>query len=114
MACGRPRPQSPGASPGDRSRMGIRPRRGGAPRLRARAPARHLYLYDELRVPIAECPIARRCLLERGEGVAGEELTDEAAGGGRGHHVSMLPMIVHLIDGTYELFRHFYGIRRFA
>ncbi len=23
-------------------------------------------------------------------------------------------MIVHLIDGTYELFRHFYGIRRFA
>src|SRR6476469_11098222 len=21
-------------------------------------------------------------------------------------------MIVHLIDGTYELFRHFYGIRR--
>jgi len=24
-----------------------------------------------------------------------------------------LRMIVHLIDGTYELFRHFYGIRRF-
>lgn len=23
------------------------------------------------------------------------------------------PMIIHLIDGTYELFRHFYGIRRF-
>lgn len=23
-------------------------------------------------------------------------------------------MIVHLLDGTYELFRHFYGIRRFA
>ena len=23
-------------------------------------------------------------------------------------------MIVHLIDGTYELFRHFYGLRRFA
>ncbi len=22
-------------------------------------------------------------------------------------------MIVHLIDGTYELFRHFFGIRRF-
>jgi flagellar biosynthesis protein FliQ len=22
-------------------------------------------------------------------------------------------MIVHLVDGTYELFRHFYGIRRF-
>src|SRR5262247_3016644 len=22
-------------------------------------------------------------------------------------------MIIHLIDGTYELFRHFYGIRRF-
>jgi 5'-3' exonuclease len=24
------------------------------------------------------------------------------------------PMIVHLVDGTYELFRHFYGRRRFA
>src|SRR5262245_10272469 len=23
-------------------------------------------------------------------------------------------MIIHLIDGTYELFRHFYGIRRFS
>ena len=23
------------------------------------------------------------------------------------------PMIVHLVDGTYELFRHFYGARRF-
>ena len=22
-------------------------------------------------------------------------------------------VIVHLIDGTYELFRHFYGMRRF-
>jgi 5'-3' exonuclease len=24
------------------------------------------------------------------------------------------PMIVHLVDGTYELFRHFYGLRRFT
>ena len=23
-------------------------------------------------------------------------------------------MVVHLVDGTYELFRHFYGLRRFA
>ena len=23
-------------------------------------------------------------------------------------------MVVHLIDGTYELFRHFYGLRRFT
>src|SRR5918999_3743868 len=23
-------------------------------------------------------------------------------------------MVVHLVDGTYELFRHFYGIRRFS
>ena len=23
-------------------------------------------------------------------------------------------MIVHLIDGTYEFFRHFYGLRRFT
>jgi hypothetical protein len=22
-------------------------------------------------------------------------------------------MIAHLVDGTYELFRHFYGLRRF-
>jgi len=26
----------------------------------------------------------------------------------------MMPMIVHLVDGTYELFRHFYGLRRFT
>src|SRR5690606_35152105 len=24
------------------------------------------------------------------------------------------PMIVHLLDGTYELFRHFHGLRRFT
>src|SRR5687767_11023103 len=23
-------------------------------------------------------------------------------------------MVVHLVDGTYELFRHFYGLRRFS
>src|ERR1051326_7252819 len=23
-------------------------------------------------------------------------------------------MVVHLLDGTYELFRHFYGLRRFV
>ena len=23
-------------------------------------------------------------------------------------------MIVHLVDGTYELFRHFFGLRRFT
>ena len=22
--------------------------------------------------------------------------------------------VVHLVDGTYELFRHFYGLRRFT
>src|SRR4051812_35845105 len=27
--------------------------------------------------------------------------------------VSSTTMIVHLIDGTYELFRHFYGLRSF-
>ncbi|HET9479600.1 MAG TPA: 5'-3' exonuclease H3TH domain-containing protein, partial [Pyrinomonadaceae bacterium] len=27
--------------------------------------------------------------------------------------LSCLRMIIHLLDGTYELFRHFYGIRRF-
>lgn len=29
----------------------------------------------------------------------------------RAHHGSLV--IIHLIDGTYELFRHFYGLRRF-
>jgi len=29
-------------------------------------------------------------------------------------HTSLLEMIAHLIDGTYELFRHFYGLRRFT
>ena len=24
-----------------------------------------------------------------------------------------IPVIIHLVDGTYELFRHFYGLRRF-
>src|SRR5512134_3554287 len=28
-------------------------------------------------------------------------------------HASAHPVIIHLIDGTYELFRHFYGLRRF-
>ena len=28
--------------------------------------------------------------------------------------ISSAPMVVHLIDGTYELFRHFYGLRRFT
>ena len=23
-------------------------------------------------------------------------------------------MLIHLLDGTYELFRHFYGLRRFT
>lgn len=29
-------------------------------------------------------------------------------------HVSKRFYVVHLIDGTYELFRHFYGLRRFT
>jgi 5'-3' exonuclease len=27
---------------------------------------------------------------------------------------SLLAVVVHLLDGTYELFRHFYGLRRFT
>ena len=37
--------------------------------------------------------------------------------GGRGGRLTsgtLAPMIIHLIDGTYELFRHFYGLRRFS
>src|SRR5438874_4019959 len=39
--------------------------------------------------------------------------------GGRTHRTDQarpddpLPVVVHLVDGTYELFRHFYGLRRF-
>jgi 5'-3' exonuclease len=36
---------------------------------------------------------------------------------GRGHESAWrryVNVIVHLIDGTYELFRHFYGLRRFT
>src|SRR3954468_24909025 len=29
------------------------------------------------------------------------------------HFQSHTHMLIHLIDGTYELFRHFYGLRRF-
>ena len=30
------------------------------------------------------------------------------------NHVSERFYVVHLIDGTYEVFRHFYGLRRFT
>jgi 5'-3' exonuclease len=39
---------------------------------------------------------------------AGQELREENS------CVSVTQMIVHLVDGTYELFRHFYGLRRFT
>ena len=32
----------------------------------------------------------------------------------RTSHVSESFYVVHLVDGTYELFRHFYGLRRFT
>jgi 5'-3' exonuclease len=32
----------------------------------------------------------------------------------RKHPYRVTQLIVHLIDGTYELFRHFYGVRRFT
>ena len=36
-------------------------------------------------------------------------------GAGRGDRSPVRPrVIVHLLDGTYELFRHFYGLRRFT
>ena len=28
--------------------------------------------------------------------------------------MSLQPQVVHVVDGTYELFRHFYGLRRFT
>ena len=32
---------------------------------------------------------------------------------GTARNLTLTQMIVHLVDGTYELFRHFYGLRRF-
>jgi 5'-3' exonuclease len=36
------------------------------------------------------------------------------AAGENGARLEWCAMIVHLLDGTYELFRHFYGLRRFS
>src|SRR6185436_16493598 len=30
------------------------------------------------------------------------------------YEMSSAPLVIHLVDGTYELFRHFYGLRRFT
>ena len=46
---------------------------------------------------------SRRRLRNRGDGGASERAAGTSA-----------TMIVHLIDGTYELFRHYYGLRRIA
>ena len=47
----------------------------------------------------------------------GDRVHRSANGSREVHPVATAPgtdsMIVHLIDGTYELFRHFYGLRRF-
>ena len=32
----------------------------------------------------------------------------------RSRRLILTRVIIHLIDGTYELFRHFYGLRRFT
>ena len=34
--------------------------------------------------------------------------------GGRRLYAAAEPWVVHLVDGTYELFRHFYGLQRFT
>jgi 5'-3' exonuclease len=41
------------------------------------------------------------------------ESPNPAAEPARGQSGAGNPLIVHLVDGTYELFRHFYGLRRF-
>ena len=50
---------------------------------------------------------ARRCR-QQSSGVRSSSLRNLAAA------LVTKVMIVHLIDGTYELFRHFYGLRRFT
>ena len=42
-----------------------------------------------------------------------EQLVDFQVFGVRRHETVYSRMIVHVLDGTYELFRHFYGLRRF-
>jgi 5'-3' exonuclease len=48
----------------------------------------------------------------------GRPVVSDACRGSRfpsgGRHATIVSVIVHLIDGTYELFRHFYGLRRFT
>src|SRR5881296_4674516 len=43
----------------------------------------------------------------------GEEALAAIGSGSPGALLGRSTMIVHLVDGTYELFRHFYGLRRF-
>src|SRR5207249_1419174 len=43
----------------------------------------------------------------------GEESLAAIGSGSPGGLLGRSIMIVHLVDGTYELFRHFYGLRRF-
>jgi hypothetical protein len=42
------------------------------------------------------------------QGYGGQELRQEKS------WVSVTQMIVHLVDGTYELFSHFYRVKGFA
>ena len=53
--------------------------------------------------------MAHRCRLTMAAGQAAGAC--EPGVGRRGD--GMWRMIVHVVDGTYELFRHFYGLRRF-
>lgn len=57
-------------------------------------------------------PGRERCGSEANEGTLVAGLTGGASD--RTAEDRHDPMIVHLVDGTYELFRHFYGLRRFV
>jgi 5'-3' exonuclease len=46
--------------------------------------------------------------------VRAEAAAKKQRGAGVGERHLRRSMIVHLVDGTYELFRHFYGLRRFT
>src|SRR5262245_51288462 len=68
-----------------------------------RALGRHSWLTDELRARILAVARGREKLIR----------PMETIGRVRSYSRNMKPLSVHLIDGTYELFRQFYGRLRF-
>ena len=70
-------------------------------------------------IPTPSCstpgPQARQPVAElKNYTAAKERMLKRPCGAARGGRRGREDLIVHLVDGTYELFRHFYGLRRFT